>query len=85
MKVAMPVSQAYSKTDALPVKPPVRKERRKSGSGFIWPIQKDSVPVSSSAHANSEPVSDAADTTVLAEAVANAFRINMSYERTGVS
>jgi hypothetical protein len=59
----------------LPVKPPVRKEG-KGGSTFVWPIQKDSAPVSSSAHTNTEPVSDAADTTVACKGCGECFSSN---------
>lgn len=59
----------------LPIKPPVRQER-KSGSGFVWPIQKDSAPVSSTAHVNTEALSDAEDTTVACRSCGECFPNN---------
>mgnify|MGYP003601003452 CR=1 FL=1 len=70
--VGEPIHRSKQKPMPLPVKPLMRKEG-KSGSGFVWPIQKDSAPVSSSAHANTEPVSDAADTTVACRSCGECF------------
>jgi hypothetical protein len=56
----------------LPVKPHVRQEG-KTARSFVWPTQTVSVPVSSPANANSEPLSDAEDTTLACRSCGECF------------